>query len=856
MIRKIIRRSTLFFLCIILVLPMFLTNSKLVLAATRTGTVNASSLNVRTGAGTDKKILQNSGKNVSLKKGTKVTIISEKKDWFYISFVVNKKTLKGYVLAEYIKEDKAATTTDTSTKTATSTKNLSIPASVTASNLIVRKSASTTAAQLTVDKTKVAIKKNTKVTVIGEKLVKGDKWYQISFKFNKKTTKGYVHSDYIKMTLSTSVKATVNSAKSIKIRTGAGSTKSYLTVDKKTVSLKNKKSVTITKEVTVKSEKWYKVSFTYNGAKKTGYLLANSVLMKEPAKTTSEPKPEEETPVTKTGKVVNANTLRVRTGVGTSKDQLTSATGEKVSLILNQKVTILAEESDGTTVWYKVSFTFGGKTLTGYVSGDYIAVDKTDSVEEKPDGGGSEGEDPATEKPVEEKPVEEKPGDGGETPEEEVDLGTPLTDAEFEAHMTSEGFPDSYKDALRNLHKEYPYWRFEAYNTGLDWNTVIDNQSRVGKNLISNTKNIGWKSIETGAYNWKTDKFIAYDGSTWVTASKSAVEYYMDPRNFLAANTVFQFESLKYKDSYQNTKGVENVLKSTAMSNSSYSFTDEDTGESKSYTYAETFIKAAEYSGVSPYHLAARVKQEVVTGTSTLSTSVTGTVPGYEGYYNFYNIGATHSTVPGGNIANGLNYAKNGSTSASTNELYMIPWNSQYKSIVGGSQFIGSSYINRGQDTIYLQKFNVTPTATYTHQYMANVEAAYSESIKTYSAYSGMTDLPIVFSIPVYNNMPKNPSPVPANQSNPNNWLTSLSVDGYSLTPTFKVEDTTDTTYSLIVPMDTAGITVSAKAVSSKALVQGDGYINLTDGSNTVPITVTAENGDVRQYTIYVVKEN
>ena len=47
-------------------------------------------------------------------------------------------------------------------------------------------------------------------------------------------------------------------------------------------------------------------------------------------------------------------------------------------------------------------------------------------------------------------------------------------------------------------------------------------ESVAGKNLIPNSKGIEWKSLENGAYNWKTDSFIVFDGSTWVTASKEA----------------------------------------------------------------------------------------------------------------------------------------------------------------------------------------------------------------------------------------------------------------------------------------------------------------------------------------------
>jgi beta-N-acetylglucosaminidase len=384
---------------------------------------------------------------------------------------------------------------------------------------------------------------------------------------------------------------------------------------------------------------------------------------------------------------------------------------------------------------------------------------------------------------------------------------------------------------------------------------VIAAESTPGKNVIPNTKGVEWKSLESGAYNWKTDTFIVFDGSTWVTASKEAISYYMDPRNFLTLNGIFQFELLKYQSNYQVISGVENILKGTAMYNTSYTYTD-DIGNVQSMTYAQTFIKAAEYSGVSPYHLASRVKQEVVTGTTTLSNSVSGTYPGYEGLYNFYNIGANDS-AGGGAIANGLKFASTGSNNAVTNAMYMIPWTSPYKSIVGGSYYIGGSYISKGQDTIYLQKFNVTPQSTYYHQYMTNVEAPYAESKKIVTAYNGLLDSPIIFSIPVYLNMPEQPAAVPVTKFNPNNRMKSLKIldnTGMELTvtPTF---NQTEYNYYLIVDNSVEYVQVNATTVSKKASISGGGTIPINVGNNTVVVSVIAENGDIANYTINIVRQ-
>lgn len=110
-------------------------------------------------------------------------------------------------------------------------------------------------------------------------------------------------------------------------------------------------------------------------------------------------------------------------------------------------------------------------------------------------------------------------------------------------------------------------------------------------------------------------------------------------------------------------------------------------------TYAYLIMNAGVYSGVSPYHLAARIKQEV--GPFVTHKSISGDVLGYEGLYNFYNIGATSSIEPLGAIKNGLKYARNGKGNLSAEEMQnqFIPWNTPERAINGGGVFIGSSYI-------------------------------------------------------------------------------------------------------------------------------------------------------------------
>lgn len=816
------------------------------------GTVTATTLNVRTGPSTSKAVLQYQNSNVFLKKGDKVTILKETKGWYQISFQFGGRTLKGYVLAEFIKKDG---TENTSTKEPSNVEasGSGINAKVTATSLKVRKTPSAKGTQLTAGGRGVMLSKNTAVKILKEKTVSKVKWYYISFKYEGKTRKGYVSSEFVKLNLTKNVSAVIKAGSGVKIRKAAGADKPVLKINGTTVSLKNKTAVTITRETKdSKGNKWFRIQFTYKNAARTGYINAlNAVLKGE---------------VNKTG-TVTATTLNVRKKPGTSGERLTSG-GNPVTLKKGDKVTIISSKVVDNVTWYKVSFSYNGKTLTGYVSGQYISIGTSNDMpaNETP----KPSREPETEEPDEEEPEEpdEDEPDEEEPEEEEPDNKpekTPIPNGKFDQYLEDQGFPDSYKEALKALYDSHPNWLFKAYQTGLDWDMVIEKESKIGLNLISKNKTSGWKSYADGAYDWTTDNFIPFDGSTWVTPSREAVEYYMDPRNFLVQNSIFQFEALEYQSEYQVQKGVENILKNTPMYNKEVRYIDDATGEEVSMLYSKIFMDAAKESGVSPYHLASRVKQEVVKSATALSDSVTGTVSGYEGYYNYYNIGATHSTKAGGAIINGLKFAQGSKVSnPSQKAAYMLPWDSPYKAIVGGAKYIGTNYINKGQNTIYLQKFNVTQASTYTHQYMANVEAANSEAAKTYTAYSGigMLDEALVFNIPVYNNMPKETAPVPKNVKNPNNWLKVLKAGNYTLTPKFAVTDGNgDKMYTLTInDKEVASITVAAVPVSISAKAEIDGTeteskeISLSKGDNVVKIKVTAENGDVNTYQITITK--
>ena len=318
----------------------------------------------------------------------------------------------------------------------------------------------------------------------------------------------------------------------------------------------------------------------------------------------------------------------------------------------------------------------------------------------------------------------------------------PEDDPDFEQYLTDQGFPESYKDSIRQLHALHPTWVFTTYNTGFEWTDVIKMESRLGYNLI-NGSNLCYRSVAEGAYDVTTGKFKAYDGTGWFCANSQTIAYYIDPRNFLNESNIFMFLILSYKET-ETEEVVQRTLDGTFMSG-------KDSVDN--LTYASIFVEAGKASGASPIYLAVLARQEQGGGGSAAITGGSFTYNGktYSGLYNFYNIGATGGID---NWKKGLVYANGGANGENTS--YGRPWNSPRKSIIGGAQWIVSGYISGGQDTMYLQKFNVTPYSTYTHQYMTNVRAPHSQRSSMYNTYKNAESLeqPLVFSIPVFNNMP------------------------------------------------------------------------------------------------------
>lgn len=425
---------------------------------------------------------------------------------------------------------------------------------------------------------------------------------------------------------------------------------------------------------------------------------------------------------------------------------------------------------------------------------------------------------------------------------------TPPDMTDFEAYMTAQGFPESYKPYLRELHTKYPNWVFKAQQVQYDFYDAVNREK---PNSLVHTSSISsWKSTEGEAYDWNTNTWRIYDASGWVRASEQVIAHYMDPRNFLGENSVFQFLEQSFDANIQNVDGVRNIIANTFMDPAKQSpYLLEPDGTA--LDYATTIFNAGQTYGVNPYVLAAMIVIEQGTNGSTL---ISGTYDGYGGaYYGFYNYFNVYAAAPTAEetIRKGLWYAKGGNNGATT---FSRPWNTRYKSIMGGAEFYSTGYINAGQNTLYLKRFNVQGNNAFGHQYMTNVYGAASEAEKLAKGYSEeLRKAALSFYIPVYKNMPEQAVLRPVVDGSPNMKLRSLSVVGYELTPSF---DPDILEYMLVVPPNLSAITVNTIVMQEKAVVSGIGDLALTENKHVFEIKVTAQNGSTRVYKLTVAKEN
>ena len=335
----------------------------------------------------------------------------------------------------------------------------------------------------------------------------------------------------------------------------------------------------------------------------------------------------------------------------------------------------------------------------------------------------------------------------------QVQAAPAATGESYEQSLLNAGFPQSYVTKLAALHELHPTWEFvplmvTQQKPAYTWDYVIS------KELADEQRNLIYHTYSPSAYALDS---VLVESGLWYKCTEATVEFFMDPRNSLSEERIFQFEALQFTGNY-TVADMATCVRGSFM---------EGVTLENGKTYAQNLYDIGKTVGVNPFHLAARIKQEQGLGQSPLISGSCGTTLAqcyakktngapasgyngfnfaqYNGYYNYFNMGAFGTGYF--NIwMNGMKEAQQGG------------WNTRYKAIKGGAQKVNDTYISQYQNTLYLQKFNVHPSSSknFWGQYMQNVAAAWSESSTIYSAYanSGLIDTAFTFIIPVYAGMP------------------------------------------------------------------------------------------------------
>ena len=281
------------------------------------------------------------------------------------------------------------------------------------------------------------------------------------------------------------------------------------------------------------------------------------------------------------------------------------------------------------------------------------------------------------------------------------------------------------KQMIKDMQQQHPDWNFKILYTGIEWDEVITNEYVGHGGSPRNLVPVG--SQYTGEWVCEScteNKF--YDNGNWRCASKTALEYMMDARNSINNSDIFQFMELTYQEC--TLENIKPMVAGTFLDNESY---------------INAILEAGKAHNVSPYYIVALAIQEQG---KLGSTTISGTYSEYEGYYNIFNINASGNnkeTI----IKNALSYAK------------QKEWDTLEKAINGGVEKISTSYIARGQDTLYLQKFDVdnSDEKLYWHQYQQNIMAAQNEGVTIRKTFEEINSIEssYTFVIPVYENMPQ-----------------------------------------------------------------------------------------------------
>lgn len=169
---------------------------------------------------------------------------------------------------------------------------------------------------------------------------------------------------------------------------------------------------------------------------------------------------------------------------------------------------------------------------------------------------------------------------------------------------------------------------------------------------------------------------------------------------------------------------------------------------------------------------------------------------------------------------------------------YYISYDSSMLSLTSGESSGAPVFTGSEKSKTYTFKFKAKKAGTATVKF--NVSGGYTFDQESLSLASKSKSVKIITQEQLEASYSKN------------NNLSKLGVEGYTLSPTFSPSITS---YTVNLPANTETIKVTGTKADSSASVEGLGTKSVEDGSNTIKIVVTAENGSTKTYTINAIVE-
>lgn len=375
-----------------------------------------------------------------------------------------------------------------------------------------------------------------------------------------------------------------------------------------------------------------------------------------------------------------------------------------------------------------------------------------------------------------------------------------------------------YISLVQALAQAHPNWTFKLYETGLTWEATInseyqDHASSI-KNVVPSSYSNEWICSICGREEQDTGR--------WYCASRQAIEHIMDPRNSLNDANLFQYLQLSNDKSITKEQVAQMASKISYLNNQDIIDAIYEVANDPDYN-------------INPFYIIGKILQEQGSGASALCSGQ-GYKGQYVGYYNLFNVGASgkgEETV----ILNGLAYAQKEG------------WDTPKKAIMGGIGLV-KRYINRGQDTLYYQKFNVTYKPYYANQYAQNLLDAQSIGLilKGYYKDAGLLDSNFTFVIPLYIAMPTNPCKSPSISSTETGELAYINANGG-----LKLKDEPNGNSIAIIDEGTQ-VLITQRATSKVgsyywdkvSTPRGTGYMarEASDGSKTYLVVIGSNKND------------